>query len=452
MRIIIVGCGKVGMSIIESLVEEGNDVVAIDNSPAIIEEVGNTYDVITVCGNGADTEPLEEAGVSKADLFVAVTDSDELNMLSCFVAERMGAKNTIARIRKPEYNDKSLDFLRKQLKLTVSINPEWMAAKELFNILKLPAAVNIESFSRGNLEMVQIRLKQDSVLDGLSLIEMRRQYKAQFLICAVQRGDEVYVPDGHFVLKNGDKIGITASTSETQKLLKMLGQDQKSAKTVMILGAGRISYYLAKRLIASGSRAVVIDKDEERCREFAEQLPEAVVIHGDGARQDILLEEGLLSADAFVALAGSDELNVLVSIFAASKNVPKVITKVNSNELAAMAHILGLDSIISTKKIVSNVLSRFARALKNTVGSNVETLYKLMDGSVEALEFNVSQDFKGADIPLKELSLKENILLAGIIRGRKAIIPTGNDVIHHGDRVVVISSKEALLDLSDILK
>lgn len=452
MRIIIVGCGKVGMSIIDSLVEEGNDVVAIDNSPAIIQEVGNTYDVITVCGNGADTEPLEEAGVSKADLFVAVTDSDELNMLSCFVAERMGAKNTIARIRKPEYNDKSLDFLRKQLKLAVSINPEWMAAKELFNILKLPAAVNIENFSRGNLEMVQLRLKQESVLDGLSLIEMRRQFKGQFLICAVQRGEEVYVPDGHFVLKSGDKIGITASTSETQKLLKMLGQDQKSAKTVMILGAGRISYYLAKRLIASGSRVVVIDKDEEQCREFAEQLPEAVVIHGDGARQDILLEEGLLSADAFVALAGSDELNVLVSIFAASKNVPKVIAKVNSNELAAMAHNLGLDSIISTKKIVSNVLSRFARALKNTVGSNVETLYKLMDGSVEALEFNVSQDFKGADIPLKELSLKDNILLAGIIRGRKAIIPTGNDVIHQGDRVVVISSGDALLDLSDILK
>lgn len=452
MKILIIGCGKVGASIIESLVEEGNDVVAIDHSPSVIEEIGNIYDVITVCGNGADTETLEEAGVSKADLVVAVTDSDELNMLACFVAERMGARHTIARIRKPEYNDQSLDFFRKQLKLTVSVNPEWMAANELFNILKLPAAVNIESFSRSNLEMVQIRLKPDSVLDGLNLIELRRQYKAKFLVCAVQRGEEVYIPDGNFVLKGGDKIGITASSSEVQKLLKMLRQDQKSAKSVMILGASNISYYLAKRLISSGSRVVVIDKDEKRCQAFAEQLPEAVVICGDGAEQELLLEEGLESIDAFVALTGVDELNILISIFASSKKVPKVIAKVNRSELAAMAQNLGLDTIISPKKIVSNVLARYARALKNTVGSNVETLYKLMDSSVEALEFNVSQDFKGANIPLKELSLKKNILIAGIIRGRKAVIPTGADMITPGDRVVVIASDQQLLDLSDIIQ
>lgn len=453
MKIIIVGCGKIGTSILANLVGEGNDVVAIDDSPTVIDEIGNIYDVMCVCGNGADTETLDEAGVSKADLFVAVTNSDELNMLACFVAERMGAKHTIARIRKPEYNDNSLDFLSKQLKLTVSVNPEWMAAKELFNILKLPAAVNIESFSGGNLEMVELRLKPDSILDGLSLIELRRKYKAQYLVCAVQRGDEVYIPDGNFVLKSGDKIGITASSSEIQKLFKMLSLGQKSARNVMILGASRISYYLAKRLINSGSKVIIIDKNEKICKMFADELPDAVVICGDGAEQELLLEEGLGSIDAFVALTGVDELNILISIFAASQKVPKVISKVNRNELASMADKLGLDCIVSPKKIVSNVLARYARAIKNSQGANsIETLYKLMDQSVEALEFNVSKDFLGLKTPLKDLSLKPNILIAGIIRGRKSMIPGGNDEILAGDRVVVIVSGQRLLDLDDILQ
>lgn len=452
MKIVVVGCGKIGTSILESLVGEGNDVVAIDASPAVIEEISNIYDVMCVCGNGADTETLLEAGVSKAELFIAVTQSDELNMLSCFVAQRMGAKQTIARIRNPEYNDQSLDFFRKHLDLTVAINPESMAAQELYNILKLPAAVNIESFSGRHFEMVELRLKQASLLDGMSLIELRRQYKAKILICAVQRDNKVYIPDGNFVLKSGDRIGLTASTGELQKFLKALGLMQKSAKDVVILGGSRISYYLAKRLIAGGSTVKIIDKDQERCREMAVSLPEAVVICGDGAEQELLLEEGLASTDAFVALTGMDELNILISIFANTKDVPKVISKVNRQELATMADNLGLDCIISPKKIVSNLVARYARAIKNSVGSNIETLYKLMDGSVEALEFNVSQDFKGANIPLKALSLKPDMLIAGITRGRKSMIPSGDDVILPGDKVVVIVSGQQLYDLSDILQ
>ncbi len=451
MRIIVVGCGKIGISILSSLVGEGNDVVAIDASPKVIEEIGNIYDVMCVCGSGTDCETLSEAGADKAELFVAVTGSDEFNMLSCFLAARMGAKHTIARIRNPEYNDKSLGFLRQHLGLTVSINPEWMAAKELFDILKIPAAASIETFSRGNIEMVGLVLKPDSPLNGISLIELRKRYKANFLICAVQRGAEVYIPDGNFVLQSGDKVGFTAPPNEIPKLLKMLGLAKKSARNVMLLGASRISYYLAKRLIAGGNTVKIIDKDIERCREFSEQLPEAVVICGDGAEQELLLEEGIDSMDAFIALTGMDELNILISKFAQTQNVPKVIAKVNRNELAEMAEKLGLDSIVSPKKIVSNVLARYARALENSVGSNIETLYKLMDGSVEALEFNVSADFKGANIPLKDLSLKPNTLIAGIIRGRKANIPTGNDVIMPGDRVVVIVSGQKLLDLSDVL-
>lgn len=451
MKIIVVGCGKVGTSIISSLVSEGHDVVAIDASANVIEEIGNIYDVMCVCGSGTDCETLSEAGADKAELFVAVTGSDEFNMLSCFLAERMGAKHTIARIRNPEYNDKSLGFLRQHLGLTVSINPEWMAAKELFDILKIPAAASIETFSRGNIEMVGLVLKPDSPLNGVSLIELRKKYKANFLICAVQRGNEVYIPDGNFVLQSGDKIGFTAPPNEIPKLLKMLGLMQKSARNVMILGASRISYYLAKRLIAVGSSVKIIDTNRDRCREFSEKLPEAVIICGDGAEQELLLEEGIDSMDAFVAVTGIDELNILISKFAQSQNVPKVVAKVNRNQLADMANNLGLDSIISPKKSVSNVLARYARALENSVGSNIETLYKLMDGSVEALEFNVSADFKGANIPLKDLSLRPNTLIAGIIRKRKANIPTGNDVILPGDRVVVIVSGEKLMDLSDIL-
>lgn len=453
MKIIIVGCGKIGTSILESVIGEGSDVVAIDASPSVIDEIGNAYDVMCVCGNGADTKTLDEAGVSKADLFVAVTNSDEMNMLACFVAERMGAKHTIARIRNPEYNDQSLDFLSKQLRLTVSINPEWMAAKELYHILKLPVAVNIENFSGGNLEMVELRLKEKSMLDGLSLIELRRKYSAKYLICAVQRGEKVYIPDGNFVLKSGDRIGISASTSEAQKLFRMFGLMQNSAKSVMILGAGRLSYYLAKRLINSGNRVIVIDKDEAICRKFAEELPDAVVIHGDGAQPELLMEEGLGSVDAFVALTGIDELNVLISIFANSKKVPKVIAKVNSKDIAEMAEGLGLDCIVSPKKTVSDILARYARAINNSQSNNsVETLYKLMNGSVEALEFNVSKDFAGLKTPLKDLRLKRNIIIAGIIRGRKAIIPGGMDEIASGDRVVVIESGQKLSDLNDILQ
>lgn len=452
MKILVVGCGKIGMSIIASLVNEGHDVVAIDDSRAAIEDVGNIYDVMCVCGNGADCGTLEEAGVSSSELVVAVTGSDELNMLSCFIAARMGAKNTIARIRNPEYNDKSIGFMRQQLELSASINPEWMAAKELYNILKLPAAVNIERFSRGNLEMVEIPLKQqNSPLDGMSLIELRRKYKAKYLICAVQRGTECYIPDGNFVLKSGDIIGLTASSSELQKLLKMLGMDKRQAKSVIILGASRISFYLAKRLIAGGTSVKIIDQDPDRCKAFASELPEAVVICGDGAEQELLLEEGITSADAFVALTGMDELNILISIFAQAQNVPKVIAKVNRNELAAMAKHLGLDTILSPKKIVSDILSQYARALHNSLGSNVESLYTLMDGNVEALEFSVSPDFKGIKTPLKELSLKKGILIAGIIRGRRSMIPSGDDAINSGDHVVVIAADRGMTDLSDII-
>ncbi len=451
MNIVVVGCGKIGTAILSSLVAEGHDVVAIDSSSSALSLVTDIFDVMGVCGNGADCDTLSEAGIESTDIFVAVTGSDELNMLSCLIAKRMGAKHTVARIRNPEYNDRSLGFLKKQLELSISVNPELLAAQELFNILKFPSAVKIEPFAGRNFEMIELILKPGSPLDGMQLIELREKYKEKFLVCAVQRGDAVYIPDGSFVIKSGDKLGITASPADMHKFLRSIGVLQKQARNVMILGASRTTYYLAKLLSNIGTNVKILDRDENRCRLFSEALPKTVVIHGDGAQQELLLEEGIRSTDAFVSLTGMDEENILISIFASSQDVPKVISKVNRNELATMAQKLGLDCIVSPHKIISNIVVRYARALQNSMGSNVETLYKLMDGQAEALEFNVRPESRLVNIPLKNLKLKKNILIAGIIRERKSIIPTGDDVILPGDHVVVLAANRRLQDLSDIL-
>ena len=453
MKIIIIGCGKIGTTILSSLLQEGHDIVAVDTNPDVISEISNIYDSMYVCGNGADCETLSEAGVERADMFVAVTGSDELNMLSCFMAKRMGARHTVARIRNPEYNDHNLTFMRQQLDLSMSINPDLLAAQELFHLLKLPSAAKVETFSRRNFEMVELRLKPDSPLHGIKLMDLRKKYhEAKFLICAVQRGDQVYIPDGHFELCAGDQIQLTAAPQEIQKLLKSLGIMQKSARSVMILGASRVSYYLAKMLISSGTSVKIVEKEYPRCQEFSETLPQAIIIHGDGAQQELLLEEGIRSMDAFVSLTGMDEENILISFFASSQGVPKVISKVNREELGALAEKLGLECIVSPRKIISNVLARYARALENSLGSNVETLYKLMDGKAEALEFNVQADFKQTMIPLMDMRLKPGILIAGILRGKRTIIPSGEDSIQPGDRVIVLAAGQRLNVLSDIIQ
>ncbi len=452
MNIIIVGCGKIGSTILESLVEEGHDVVGIDNDEQVITQITNVHDIMAVCGSGTDYDMLKEAGVANAEMFIAVTSSDELNMLSCYMAKKMGAKHTIARIRNPEYTQSNLGFLKQQLDLSMAINPESLAAVEMFNILKLPSAVKIQTFSQRNFEIIEIILKENSALAGMKLMELRNKFNAQFLICAVQRGEDVYIPSGNFQLMAGDKIGLTASLSEIQKLMRSLKIEKKQAKDVMILGGSKIAYYLAKMLTTSGNGVKIIEKDHEKCQELSESLDKVVIIEGDGAEQEILLEEGLNSLDAFVALTGMDEENILISIFASSHNVPTVITKVNRNELSQLASKLGLDCIVSPKKIVSDVIVRYARALENSRGSNVETLYNIMDDKAEVLEFNVRSDFKQVNIPLRDLKLKPNILIAGIIRERKPIIPNGDDMIMKNDKVIIVTSEQRLNDLSDIIK
>ena len=451
MNIIVVGCGKIGTTILSSLVAEGHNVVALDSNPDTINEITNLYDAIGICGNGNDCDTLSEAGVEKAELFVAVTGSDEFNMLSCFLARRMGAKHTIARIRNPEYNDQNLGFIKKQLGLSMAINPDLLAAQELFNILKLPSAAKIETFSRRDFEMIELKLRQESVLDGVSLIELRKKYDVKLLVCVVQRDNEVFIPDGSFVLKSGDKIGISATTSEILRFLKMLGVMQKQARNIMILGGSRTAYYLSKMLIGIGNTVKIVEKDHKRCIELSETLPNAVIINGDGAGQELLNEEGLSSMDAFISLTGMDEENILISFYAAAQNVPKVISKVNRDEFMYLAEKIGLDCTISPKNIISDILVRYARALENSLGSNVETLYQIMDAKAEALEFNIVADSAVTEIPLKDMKLKPNTLIAGIMRGRKIIIPSGDDMILPEDKVVIITSGYKLNDISDIL-
>ena len=454
MKIIIVGGGKIGATLIQNLEAEGHDITVIDRDQKVIDDISNVYDVMCVCGNAVDTDTLSEAQVETADLLIAVTNSDEINMLICFIAKKMGVGHTVARVRNPEFNDKRMTQVKQYLDISLTINPEFSAAQEIFNILKLPAAINIETFSRRNFEMIELVLKEGSSMAEMSLIDLRKKYNLNFLISVVKRGDDIYIPDGNFVLKRGDHICLTANFTEIQKLLKMLGLAKKQSKSVMILGATTTSYYLAKMLLRSGTDVTIIDKDIDRCNLFAEELPGAVIINGDGAEQEVLMEEGITSVDAFTALTGMDEENILISFFAQSQNVPRVVAKVNRNELASMAEKLGLDSIIAPKKAASNVVTSYARALQNSLGSNVETMYKLMDGSVEALEFKVQSDFKAQHMPLKEMKRKKDVLIAGIIRRRKAFVPNGDDEISAGDRVIVIAKADdqKMNDLADILR
>ena len=454
MKIIIAGCGKVGDIIIKNLTAEGHDVTVVDNDASVLQTISNTYDVICIHGNCTDYDSLCEAEVGSADMFVAVTGSDELNMLSCYLAKHLGTRHTIARIRNPEYNDNSKGsaFIKQELDLSLAINPEMMAAQELFNILKLPSAINIETFAKRKFEMVELNVKEGTLLDGIALSDLRKKTNENFLICVVMRGEDVYIPDGNFVIKAGDRIGLTAEPVQIQKLLKNLSILKKEARKIMIVGASRVSYYLSKALVAGGNEVKIIDIDRKRCDEFSRILPGADIIHGDGAEQDVLVEEGINNMDAFVALTGLDEENILLSFYASSLDIPKVITKVNRSELAKMADKLGLDSIVSPKRITADIVVRYARALQNSKGSKMETLYKIMSGKAEALEFVVEDSFNYVDIPLKDLKTKNNVIIAGIIRGRKSIIPTGDDYIAPKDRVIVISAGHIIEDLSDIVK
>lgn len=453
MKIIIVGGGKVGKTIIESMLKEKHEVILVDNDPAVVGNVTNLYDVMGICANGTEYEKLLEAGADKADLFIAVTGSDELNMLSCFAAKKIGARHTVARVRNSEYNTASWGFMKQQLEISMAVNPEKLAAEAIYNILKLPSATKVESFTARSFEMIEIIVKKGSAIDGMTLVDLRKKFSEKFLVCVVQRENDVFIPNGTFKVLSGDKIGVMVTNDDAHSILKKFGYPAKEAKNIMLVGASKTALYLADMLIKGRSSVKIIEKDPETCDVVCERLSsKASVVCGDGMSCEILLEEGVDGLDALVALTDRDEENILISFYALSRKVQKVIAKVNRNELSSISENLGLETTFSPKNIVADILVRYARAIGNSIGSKVETLYSLFGGNAEALEFNVEQDFEFAGISLKKLETKPGILVAGITRGNEALIPGGDDCILSGDKVIVVAKGERLCNLSDILK
>ncbi len=452
MKIVIIGSGKVGSNLSQLLSNEGHDITVIDKSADALKKVSDYQDVMCIEGNGATASVQLEASVNKAGLLVATTPDDETNMLSCLIAKRLGAQKTISRVRDPEYYGQ-IDLIREDLGLSMIINPERMAADEIFRVLVFSSASRVEVFAKGKLELVEYIIPESSPFCGLNLAQIYNNTKTQVLVCAVQRGNETYIPSGLFTIEAGDRLSIASTHKDLEKFFRFAGSRKDKIKTVMIVGGGRISYYLAKQLVSLGMRVKIIDNDYERCTEFAENLDKVTVIHGDGTDQELLLEEGLREADAFVALTGIDEVNIIMALFAKKNSDAKVVTKINRESYVDLTSQLGLDSVISPKYVTTNNIISYVRSLGNVASSDIESLYHVVGDKVEAIEFRVKENIPElVSVPLKNLSLKKDILICAIIRKRNVIIPGGNDCIEEGDSVVVVSKDYHFSDIKDILE
>lgn len=451
LSIIIVGCGKVGRTLTEQLVREGHDITIVDTNTRVIADTTELFDVMGIVGNGASMSVLEDAGVAKADLIIAVTGSDELNLLCCTIAKKAGGELTaIARVRNPDYADE-LAYLREQLGLSMIINPELEAATEIARMLSRPRALSVSSFAKGHAELLSFRIPGGCVLCDKKIMELDAIFGFGYLCCAVERGGEVFIPGGPFVLREGDDITILASTKDGHRVFSALGMPSHAVSSCMIVGGGKSSYYLAKMLLGQKMDVRIIEKSRERCEELTALLPQAVVLCGDGGDEALLREEGLDSVEAFVPLTGLDEENILLTLYA--KRIPglKTITKINRMTFSDVIEGLDLGSVVYPKYITSETIIAYVRARQNTIGSNVETLYHLFGGRVEALEFHVDKGAPVVGVPLMKLKKKDNLLIACIHRKNKVIFPRGQDAIAAGDTVIVVTTHTGFRDISDIL-
>ena len=452
MKIIIAGAGKSGRSVAEILAEEGHDITVVDRSPDIISSISNALDAICVEGSATNSETLREAGAEQADLLLATTEEDEVNMVCGISAQHLGTRHVIARVRDPEYLSQT-EFLREALGLSMIVNPEYECAKEISRILRFPSAARVDAFSNGSVEIVEHRVPQGSRLDGMALRELPQAVGAKVLISLVERGKEAMIPNGSTVLRAGDRLSITGTPRELRRFFVSTKEYKRAVRKVMVIGGGRIAVYLSRLLLESGMEVTVVERDRERCDLLCDLLPEAHIVCGDATRSDVLLEDGLSSADAFVALTGEDGDNIITSMYARSCGVGKIVAKVNREHFSEILESSGLDSIVNTMQIVSIQLARYVRALKASEGSSsVETLYRLADGQIEVLEFAVRDDAACAGVPLKELRLKPNTLIAAVIRGNKNIVPGGDTCILPGDHAVVVAKTGALHELDGIME
>ena len=450
MEIIIVGGGKVGGALAEVLCAEHN-VVVIDRNEKRITSLTNDFDIKGVTGNCLQTEILDSADVAKCNIFIAVTNSDEVNILSCLIAKKMKARHCIARVRNPEF-DRQLVFMREELGISMMVNPDYDSANEIAKVLRYPEAINIESFAKGRVDLAEIRITSGSILENIALTQLSRRLRLDVLICAVQRGDEVIIPHGNFVLKAGDKIHMTASHSNMVKFFKSISSAyrERRVKSAVLIGGGRVGYHLAQQLREMGVKVKIIESDEARCDELSERLNRVTIIHGDGTNHDVIREERVYEADAVVSLTGIDEENILMSLLAKNNGVEKVVTKVNRMNLMQLSETLDLDSIISPKTITVNQILQYVRAKQNSEGNSITTLYRLMNDRLEAIEFVVRERREYVGIPLKKLKLREGLLIASIVRGNELIIPKGDDFLMVNDSVVVVTTNKGFGDLKQI--
>ncbi|MGN0371983.1 MAG: Trk system potassium transporter TrkA [Enterocloster sp.] len=451
MKIIIVGCGKVGLTLAEQLNREKHDITLIDCDGDTLQSISNSIDVMSVNGNGAVYQVQMEAGIKDADLLIATTNSDELNMLCCLIAKKAGNCHTIARIRNPEYSAE-INYIREELNLSLAINPELAAAREISRLLRFPSAIKIEPFAKGRIELLKFLIPQNSVLDNMKVMEVVSRLKSNVLICAVERGNDVVIPDGNFVMKSGDKISFIAPHTDSAAFFRQAGIENNIVKSVMFVGGGKLTYYLCQLLKGTKIKIKIIEKDEERCRYLSEMLPEAMIINGDGSDQQLLIEEGIGRVEAFASLTGFDEENIMLSLYAASQSKAKLITKVNRIAFGNVIDSLNLGSVIYPKMITADTILQYVRAMQNSMGSNIETLYKIVADKAEALEFRVNSDTPLLGIPLEKLKLKDNLLVACINRGGRIITPRGRDTIEAGDTVIIVTTHTGLNDLKDILR
>lgn len=450
MKIVVIGDGKVGFTLTQALSREGHDLVVIDNQKNALNIAEDRLDVMVMEGNGASASVQKEAGADTSDIVIAVTSADETNLLCCMVARKLGCKHTIARIRNPEYTEAQY-LLRDELGLSMSVNPERIAAREIFGLLQFPSFLQRDAFAKGRAEIVAIPVRPESKLDGIALLELYKIIKVQVLVCAVKRGDDVIIPDGAFVLKGGDHIYVTASAADLYTLVRVMGLNSTKVRSVMIVGGSRIAFYLTRMLIDAGIEVKLLESSMSRCEVLSEILPDAMVVHGDGTSFPTLRNEGIEEVDAVVTLTNMDEQNLVIAMYSNHLRVPKVVTKINRSEYGEILQDSGAECVISPRQLVCHDILRYVRAMQNRRGAGVVALHRMVDDRVEALEFRVAAGTWYLGVPLYQIPLKSNVLLAVISRRGKVTVPRGGDHIEEGDSVVVVTTADRRFgDLNDI--